>query len=267
MKRYVMLGSLLLLAACVPKKVDEQPIIQNNQRVDDPSATVAAASAQAERDRAHASAERSDIQAQALATCAPEVCDAVVRGEVALGMNEVQVLAATRTTEDAWSIRQSGPSLVMTPVDQRAVPSDMVGNVAMVQLADDRVSRYGYQEAQGLRVVDTPYEATTEGRAEALAESMLREADEMAARGDLDAALDRYDRASVLTPGDPMIDYKIATVLDKALRPYEAMIQYQLFLHRLELEKIEAYGDAAAQMAEAIALAQQRLVILERQAR
>ncbi len=267
MRRYAMLGSLLVLAACVPKKVDEQPIIENNQRVDDASATVAATSAQAERDRAQAAAERSDIQALALADCAPDVCDAVVRGEMALGMNETQVLAATRTTADAWMIRHSGPSMVMTPVDQRAVPADAVGNVAMVQLAGNRVSRYGYQEAQGLRVVDAPYEATTEGRAEALAESMIREADEMAARGDLDAALDRYDRASILNPGDPMIDYKIAAVLDKALRPYEATIQYQLFLHRLELEKIEAYGDAAAQMAEAIALAQQRLVILERQAR
>jgi hypothetical protein len=89
----------------------------------------------------------------------------------------------------------------------------------------------------------------------------------MAARGDLDAALDRYDRVSVLTPEDPMIDYKIAAVLDKALRPYEAIIQYQLFLHRLNLETIEAEGAAAAQLAEAIALAQQRLVILERQAR
>jgi tetratricopeptide (TPR) repeat protein len=267
MNRYLLLGTLFLLAACVPKKVEEQPIMENNQRAGDASATVAAASDQAERNRASASAERGAIQAEALADCAPEVCDAVVRGELALGMNEVQVLAATRTTEDAWSIRNSGPSLVMVPEDERVVPSDVVGNVAMVQLADNRVSRYGYSEAQGIRLVDDPYDATTEGRAEALAESLIREGDGLAAQGDLDAALDRYDRASVLAPADPMIDYKIAAVLDKALRPYEAMIQYQLFLHRLNLETIEAEGAAAAQLAEAIALAQQRLVILERQAR
>ena len=41
----------------------------------------------------------------------------------------------------------------------------------------------------------------------------------------------------------------------------------QLFLHRLNLETIEAEGAAAAQLAEAIALAQQRIVILERQTR
>jgi len=267
MNRYVMLGSLLVLAACVPKKVDEQPIIQNNERVPDASATVAAASAQAELDRATASAEREDIQVEALSNCAPEICSAIVRGELAIGMNEVQVLAATRTTEDAWAIRRAGPSMVMAPGDERAAPADFVGNVAMVQLADDRVSRYAYTEAQGVRMVDDPADATTEGRAQALAEQLEREGDEFAARGDLDAALDRYDRVSVLVPTDPMIDFKIASVLDKALRPYEAQIQYQLFLHRLNLQTIEAEGAAAAQLAEAIALAQQRLVILERQAR
>jgi len=62
-----------------------------------------------------------------------------------------------------------------------------------------------------------------------------------------------------------MIDFKIAESLDKALRPYAALIQYQLFLHRMNLETIEARGEAAARMAEAIALAQQRILILERQ--
>ncbi len=267
MNRYLMLGTLLFLVACVPKKVDEPPIMVNNEPVGDASATIAQASAEAERQRAKAADDRSNIQAEALADCAPAVCDAVVRGEIALGMNEVQVFAATRTTEDAWTIRQSGPSIVMVPGDTRVVPTDIVGNVAMIQLAGNRVSRYGYTEAQGIRLVDEPHDATTEGRAEALAEALVREGDELAARGDLDAALDRYDRVSVLTPGDPMIDYKIAEVLDKALRPYEAMIQYQLFLHRLNLETIEAEGAAAAQLAEAIALAQQRLVILERQVR
>ena len=80
MKRYLLLGTLLLLAACVPKKVEEQPIMENNQRAGDASATVAAASDQAERNRASASAERGAIQAEALADCAPAVCDAVVRG-------------------------------------------------------------------------------------------------------------------------------------------------------------------------------------------
>jgi hypothetical protein len=147
------------------------------------------------------------------------------------------------------------------------VPGDAVGNVAMVQLADERVSRYGYEEAQGVRLVNEPFDATTEGRARAVANQRMREGDELAARGDFEGALNRYDRVSILTPGDPMVDYKIAQALDKALRPYDALIQYELFLHRLEIEKIEARGEAAARMAEAIALAQQRIVILERQAR
>ena len=56
MNRYLMLGMLFVLAACVPKKVEEQPIMENNQRAGDASATVSAASAQAEQDRANASA-------------------------------------------------------------------------------------------------------------------------------------------------------------------------------------------------------------------
>jgi hypothetical protein len=267
MNRMAMLAALALLAGCVPKKVNEQPIMENDQVVPDASATVAAASAEAERRRAEAGASRDALRAEALASCAPAICDAVVRGEVALGMNEVQVLAATGSTEDAWSIRRSGASLVMVPMDPRVVPEDVVGNLAMVQLTDDRVSRYGYTEAQGVRLVNEPFDATAEGRAQAVADQLMREGDELAARGEFDAALNRYDRVSILNPSDPMVDFKIARVLDTALRPYEALIQYQLFLHRLEIEKIEARGEAAAQLAEAIALAQQRIVILERQAR
>ena len=115
-----------------------------------------------------------------------------------------------------------------------------------------------------MRVVSSPEQASTEGRAEAMAETLIQEGDRLAAVGDLDGALDRYDRASILAPADPLVDYRIATVLDKALRSQEAQIQYELFLHRLDLERIEAQGDADAKLAEAIALAQQRIVVLER---
>ena len=40
-----------------------------------------------------------------------------------------------------------------------------------------------------------------------------------------------------------------------------------LFLHQLELEKIEAVGNANAKLAEAIAHAQERIVVLDRRAR
>lgn len=143
-------------------------------------------------------------------------------------------------------------------------PRDQIGEVALVQLRNGRVSSYSYNEAQGIRVVQSPADATTSGRADALAEMLIREGDDLAARGDLDGALNRYDRASVLRPDDPELDYRIATVLDKQLRPVEALIRYRLFLHRLELEKIEAQGDAYAKLADAIARARERIIVLEK---
>lgn len=259
----LLLAGLSLLTGCAAKHVDEEPIIYQGERVDDGSYAVEEARARAEA-RRQLAMNREDIEAEALATCTGDVCDAVVRNEVWLGMNVTQVLAATGTTEQAWAIREAGPSIVMTPREQRMLPSDAVGTVAMVQLSGGAVSRYGYQESQGVRLVSTPEQATTQGRAAEMAEALIREGDQLAAAGRLDAALDRYDRASVLAPGDPLTDYRIASVLDKALRPYEAQVQYELFLHRLDLEKIEAEGEANARLAEAIALAQQRLVVLER---
>jgi hypothetical protein len=48
------------------------------------------------------------------------------------------------------------------------------------------------------------------------------------------------------------------------LRPREAELRYQLFLHRLEIEKIEAIGNANARLADAIVQARQRLIVLEK---
>ena len=42
-------------------------------------------------------------------------------------------------------------------------------------------------------------------------------------------------------------------------------MRYQRFMNGLEIDKIKAQGDASAKMAEAIALAQQRIVVLEKQ--
>ena len=61
-----------------------------------------------------------------------------------------------------------------------------------------------------------------------------------------------------------MLDYRIATVLDKALRPVEALIRYQLFLHRLDLERIQAVGEAYANIAAAQIAARERIIVLER---
>lgn len=265
-KKYLLLATLLVVG-CVPKKVNEEPILTNDDRVPDSSATVADASDRAAENQREARERQQDLQAEALATCEPRVCEAVVRGELAIGMNESQVLVVTGTTEEAWSIRWSGESAVMSPLTMADAPHDVMGDVAMVQIAPAGVSRYAYREPSGIRLVASVDDASNEGRARAMAAQLVREGDDQAAAGDFVAALDRYDRASLLNPGDPMIDYKIAVALDKQLRPIEALLQYQLFLHRLELEIIEAEGEAAARLAEAIALAQQRIIILERSAR
>jgi hypothetical protein len=126
------------------------------------------------------------------------------------------------------------------------------------------VQVYSYREPHGLRVVTSAADATTDGRAIAMADALVREGDDYAARGELDAALDRYDRAHVLAGDDPRVTYRIATTLDKQLRPIEALIQYQLFLHQLELEKIDAVGRAYGHLADAIAHARERVIVLER---
>lgn len=254
--------AVLTAAACSTKRVHEEPVIEQGDRVEVPDGT----SQRGPADGSEA-ATRDDITARALESCEAEACEAIVRHEMMPGLDRDGVLATTRTTGSAWSVRESGSTTVMTPASLTQPPSDASGDLVMVQLDDDRVTRYAYRESQGVRLVDSPQDATTEGRALARAEQLLREGDDYAARGDLDRALDRYDRADVLAPRDPMIDYRIATVLDKQLRPIQALIQYRLFLHQLELERIEARGDAAAKLADAIAQARQRIIILEREAR
>ena len=254
-------------AACAANRVDERPIMRNGDRVALPEEVVEAERARAEADEAERAERRAAVEAEALEACAGEVCEALVHGEVALGMSETQVLAATGTTEEAWSVRRSGGAGVMAPRSLAYQPRDAVGELELVRLEDGRVASYAYREGPGIRLVSAPDDASTEGRAEALGEMLLREGDELAAAGRLDLALDRYDRAQVLRPSDPLVDYRIATVLDKQLRPIEALIQYRLFLHRLELERIEARGVAAGRLADAIAQARQRVIVLEREGR
>ena len=249
-------------AACAPQRINQEPILENNDRV--PEASVEGAAAASAHQQAVQQMSRDSIAAEAMASCAGDICTAVTRGEVALGMNETQVLAATRTTYDAWTVRRAEGSAVLVPRSSMYAPRDAAGEVAMVQVADGRVRSYSYREPQGVRVVSRPQDATTDGRAVAMADMLVREGDDYVARGEFVMALDRYDRAHVLKPEDPSIIYRVATTLDKQLRPIEAAIQYRLFLHRLELERIDAVGDAYAKLATAIAYAKERIVVLER---
>ena len=259
--------ALAALAACAPKRIDEQPIMRNGDRVASNDNIITNARREARNDAFNIQRERDSLNAIALANCAPSICDALARGEVAIGMTTTQVLAATRTTPDAWSIRQSAGVTTMTPVSLDVAPKDVVGQLAVVQVGGEGVATYSYRERQGVRVVSSPQEASATARATMIAAGLVREGDDLAANGNFPQALDRYDRASLLVPNDAEVDYKIATSLDKLLRPIEAALQYRLFLQKLELQKIDAVGQANARLAEAIALAQQRIVILERQSR
>ena len=262
---FVVLAALGLTTACYNMQVDDEPntIINNGDRVREDMGPVRAARHQYEQDAAAADEERGAIMADAMSTCAPALCEAIARGEVVLGMTESQVLAATGTTTAAWQVRDAGGATVYVPAFRDDPPADRVADLAIVQLHDGRVSSYSYREAAGIRVVSNPADATTEGRADALADMLIREGDDYAARGEFESALNRYDRADILRPTDPMIEYRIATVLDKWSRPIEAQIRYQLFLHELQLERIDAVGRVYANIAEAEAYARARILNLE----
>jgi tetratricopeptide (TPR) repeat protein len=258
--------TLAALAACTPARVQEEPVLEPGDRVATADASVAAVRGRTALARTEAEGRRDALAAEALTSCAPEVCAAIARGEVMLGMSEAQVLATTGTTEGAWRVRDAGAATLMVPASHSAAVRDATGELAMLQLQNGLVTTYSYREPQGVRVVSRPQDATSEGRASAMAEQLAREADDYVARGELGAALDRYDRAAILRPDDAMLDYRIASILDRQLRPVEALIRYQLFLHKLELEKIEARGQAWAYMAEAIAHARERVIVLEKRA-
>jgi hypothetical protein len=154
--------------------------------------------------------------------------------------------------------------MLMTARSDLDVPSDAVARIAFVSLQNGRVASYTYQEPQGYRTVTSPADATLAGRSAAQADALLRQGDDYVASGRLDLGLAAYDQADILRPGHPETTLRIATTLDKSLRPIEAVIRYRLFLHQLELEKIRAHGEVAANIAQAIALAHERIIVLER---
>lgn len=266
MKTIIAMG-VVVLAACGPRKVHEEPIMVNGDRVPSVDGAVATAGANAQASQSATASRRDSLAAAALGSCSGTVCGALARGEVAIGMTEMQVMAATKTTPEAWSVRRAGNGSVMVAFAAGLAPRDASGEVVMVQLAGGRVKSVSYRESQGLRVVDGPADLTAEGRAMAASDALLREGDALIAAGDRTGALDRYDRASVLRPHDAMLQYRIATLLDQQLRPIEAHVRYLRFLHQLEIEKIQATGEANAKLAQAIAHAKERIIVLEKHSR
>lgn len=257
---------LIALAACTQRKINPEPVtvMRNGERVPDSDARIAEARDRAAGDQARTTYTRDSIMAAAMTGCTPDVCAAVTRGEIALGMNESQLMAATRTTPTAWSVRRSGGAAIYTSAYQDQSPRDAVSAVALVQVQDGRVASYAYNEPSGMRVVQTSGDATAAARAQATGRALVQQGDQLVASGNASLALARYDQASVLLPNDAMLQYKIATLLDQQLRPVEALMRYKRFLHQLEIEKINAVGDAYAKQAEAIARARERIIVLEK---
>lgn len=267
LKTSIMLGAGVLLAACNgPRRIRERPIMTNGERTPSQDRIIAGAAANGYSDNSMLTQSRDSIYAKAVATCRGTICASVAKGEISLGMTPSQAMAATRTAPAAWTVRESGAATVMVPRVLGNSPRDATGEVVMVQFDDDRVNAVSYRETQGIRVVSSAADTSTDGRATAMADALIREGDQFNAAGDRARALDRYDRALAMKRADAMLEYKVATMLDLQLRPVEAQIRYRRFLQSLEIERIRAQGDANAQMAEAIARAQQRLIILERQA-
>ncbi len=266
-KTSVLLSAGVLLAACNgPRRIRERPIMTNGERTSSQERIIAGAAADGYSDNTMLTQARDSVYAKAVATCRGTICASVVKGEISLGMTPAQAMAATRTAPAAWTLRESGAATVMVPRVLGNSPRDATGEVVMVQFDDDRVNAVSYREMQGIRVISSAADTTTEGRATAMADALIREGDQFNAAGDRARALDRYDRALALKRADAMLEYKVATMLDLQMRPVEAQIRYKRFLQSLEIERIRAQGDANAQMAEAIARAQQRLIVLERQA-
>lgn len=260
-----LLAVMLVALACAPypQRVRQPVTIPNNATILAAEGADAAAAVSMELARTKNSAD--SVYALAIAKCAPAHCDAIGRGEVALGMSQNQVMAATRSAPQAWVIRRVEDAGTMVPASPTAKPYDRDGEMMLVQMERGGASVISRRTPQGVMVVSRPQDATTQARARQQAELLVREGDDLVASNDLDGALNRYDRASVLDPQQPEIEYKAARLLDLQLRPQEAMMRYQRFLLSMDIERIQAQGEASARMAEAIALAQQRIVILERQ--
>jgi hypothetical protein len=266
MTRSLIIAALAISAtACATRKVREAPIMVNGDRTPSTDAIIANAAARGDADRARVEARRDSINQVAASTCQGAICAGLTRGEVMLGMNTAHVMVATHTTPDAWTIRAAGPAAVMTPRSLAHAPRDAQGEVAMVQLANGAVSTYAYRDRQGLRVVSAPEDTTNSAREAVLAGRLEKEGDDLLSAGDRTAALDRYDRASLFKPRDPMLEYKVAALLDLQLRPVEAQMRYQRFLQQMEIERINAKGDANAKLTEAVVRAQQRIVILRKE--
>jgi len=259
---------LPLLTACNgPRVIHEAPVLASGDRVAVMDSLVDAERGARRASETAARRTGDSIASLSAATCAPAVCAAVSRGEVILGMTEPQLLAATRTTPDAWTAFPVDASTVFRPGSQLSLPRDAQGTLSSVSVRDGRVVSIVRETRAGVQSVASPVDTGSTVRVRALADAMIREGDDYIAAGDRTRALERYDRALVMRGDDALLNYKVAQLLDQQLRPVEALMRYQKFLLQMELQRIDALGTQNAKLAEAIALAQQRVLVLDRRSR
>jgi hypothetical protein len=223
-------------------------------------ADAAAAGRRADSIRTAMAEQAGNASATAMATCTPDICAAIGRGEMAIGMNRAAVFTVTNTAAAGWSMRGNEAAGTMVPL-QRG-PKDKVSEVAMVTFRDGRVVSYTYREPSGLRTVQSAGDATADARRRTLAAQMLEQGDAAVAAGDANVALAKYDQADVLDPNNPGTTLRIAKLLDQQMRPLEALMRYQKFLHEMEIDRINARGRANAELTGAIVAAQARVVHL-----
>jgi tetratricopeptide (TPR) repeat protein len=261
------LASLFLSACNGPRVIHEEPILITGDRVASVDSAIDAARAREVAAGNAARRTQDSVNGAAASACAPEICAAIGRGEVVLGMTEAQLFAATRSAPSAWTMSPRGNTLYMAPASSDASPRDAQGSLMSVQFTGGRLSGLSRLTRAGLQYVMTPSDTSAGSRTRALADALVREGDDYVAAGDRERALERYDRALVLRSDDALLNYKVATLLDQQLRPVEALMRYQRFLLQMELQRIDAQGTRNAKLAEAIALAQQRVVILDRRPR
>ncbi|MES2523629.1 MAG: hypothetical protein V4617_13070 [Gemmatimonadota bacterium] len=252
-----------VIACNGPRAIHERAVMVNGDRVASVDSVVGMARA---RDlAAHAASRRAldSIANAAAASCTGAVCAGIARGELMLGMTETQVLAATGTLPAAWHGSEARSASSRSPASGVSV-KDANGEITSVQLVNGVVSGISRRSRTGVYTEATPGDTTATARSRALADGLIREGDDYIAAGDRVRALERYDRALVMRADDAMLNYKVAQLLDQQLRPVEAVMRYQKFLLQMDLQRIDALGTQNAKLAEAIALAQQRVIVLER---
>ena len=263
-----LVGVMLLVTGCNgPRRIRETPVLATGDRVAAIDSVISASRAQQAASRWASQRAVDSIAAASLRGCTAPLCDATVRGEVALGMTEPQFFAATGTTPEAWqSWWPADETKVFRPGSQFA-PRDARGAIASVSMREGRVASISREERTGVQTFTASGDTATAVRARVLGDALMREGDDYIAAGDRVRALERYDRVLVLRSDDAMLNYKVAQLLDQQLRPMEALMRYQKFLLQIELQRIDAQGTQYAKLAEAIALAQQRVLVLDRRPR